>query len=190
MCKQRRWWGSAALLVSAVWVLMVEQALAQGPVGVGTALQGTARLTCPTAPGPVDLRFRDGLAVRDVVDTAEKSLARFLFGGKSTVTVKELSRLEVREESLPTGGTLSVHELSSGSILVNVARQLLRPGDEVHIRTPNAVAAVRGTTISANCNTPSQRCIFTVLAGSALITPLTGTMLTLSPRTTVTVSGT
>jgi hypothetical protein len=138
----------------------------------------------------VDLRFRDGLAVRDVVDTAEKSLARFLFGGKSTVTVKELSRLEVREESLPTGGTLSVHELSSGSILVNVARQLLRPGDEVHIRTPNAVAAVRGTTISANCNTPSQRCIFTVLAGSALITPLTGTMLTLSPRTTVTVSGT
>jgi FecR protein len=185
-----RWRGWVALLVvCAVGAMMIEQALAQGPVGVVTALQGTARLTRPTAPIPVDLRFKDGLAIRDVVDTAEKSLVRILFGGKSTVTVKELSRLEVREESLPTGATLSVHELSSGAILVNVARQLLRPGDEVHIRTPNAVAAVRGTTISANCTTVRQRCIFTVLAGSALITPLGGTTLTLSPHTAMTVSG-
>jgi hypothetical protein len=188
---QQRWRTSAVLLmVSAAAVLMVEPALAQGPVGVVTALQGTARLTRPTAPAPVDLRFKDGLAIRDVVDTAERSLVRILFGGKSTVTVKELSRLEVREERLPTGGTLSVHELSSGSILVNVARQLLRPGDEVQIRTPNAVAAVRGTTISANCHTGRHLCVFTVLAGNALITPLRGTTLTLTPHTAVTVRGT
>jgi hypothetical protein len=140
---QQRWRASAALLMlSAVAVLMVEPALAQGPVGVVTALQGTARLTRPTAPVPVDLRFKDGLAIRDVVDTAEQSLVRILFGGKSTVTVKELSRLKVREERLPTGATLSVHELSSGSILVNVARQLLRPGDEVQI--PHAKCCSRG----------------------------------------------
>ncbi|MGH8065362.1 MAG: FecR domain-containing protein [Candidatus Entotheonellia bacterium] len=188
---QQRWRTSAVLLMlSAVAVLMVEPALAQGPVGVVTALQGTARLTRPTAPVPVDLRFKDGLAIRDVVDTAEQSLVRILFGGKSTVTVKELSRLEVREERLPAGATLSVHELSSGSILVNVARQLLRPGDEVQIRTPNAVAAVRGTTISANCNTVRHHCMFTVLSGSALITPLRGTTLTLTPHTAVTVRGT
>jgi hypothetical protein len=137
-------------------------------------------LTRPTVQTAVDLRFKDGLAICDVVDTAEKSLVRILFGGKSTVTVKELSRLEVREEPLPAGATLSIHELSSGAVLVNVARQLLRPGDELQIRTPNAVAAVRGTTIGADCDMLIHRCIFTVLAGSALITPLGGTSLTLT----------
>ena len=191
MHKQQPWQACVALLMlSAVVLLRLEQASAQGVVGVVTAVQGTARLTRPATPTPVALRFTDGLAIRDVVDTAEQSLVRILFGGKSTVTVKELSRLEVREEPLPSGGTLSVHELSAGSILVNVARQLLRPGDEVQIRTPNAVAAVRGTTISADCNAVLHRCIFTVLAGSASITPLGGRTVPLAPNIALTVRGT
>jgi hypothetical protein len=191
MDKQQRWrTGIALLMVSAVILLTREQATAQGAVGVVTALQGTARLTRPANPTPVSLRFKDGLAIRDVVDTAEQSLVRILFGGKSTVTVKELSRLEVREEPLPAGATLAVHELSAGAILVNVARQLLRPGDEVQIRTPNAVAAVRGTTISADCNTGLHRCMFTVLAGNAMITPLGGRPVALAPNIAVAVRGT
>ncbi len=172
MGKQSLWLRCVVLFcLSAIALVVAEQASAQEPVGVVTALQGTARLTRPTVPTPVSLRFKDGLLIRDIVDTQEKSLVRILFGGKSTVTVRELSRLEVREETLPTGATLSVHDLSKGAILVNVARQLLRPDDEVQIRTPNAVAAVRGTTISAECRLTSAQCIFTVLAGSALITP-------------------
>lgn len=164
--------------------------LAQQPAGVVTALEGTAQLTRPATPAPAGLRFKDGLFIRDIIDTQEKSLVRALFGGRSTVTVRELSRLEVREERLPTGAALSVHELSSGGILVNVARQLLRPGDEVQIRTPNAVAAVRGTTISVQCNPALAQCVFAVLAGSALITPLGRPTLTLTPNTTVTITGT
>jgi hypothetical protein len=57
-------------MVSTVATLMVEQALAQGLVVVVTALQGTAWLTHPTVPISVDLRFKDGLVIRDVVDTA------------------------------------------------------------------------------------------------------------------------
>jgi hypothetical protein len=65
MGKSQRWRASLALLmVSAVAVLTVEPALAQRPVGVVTALQGTARLTRPTTPMPVDLRFKDGLEIR------------------------------------------------------------------------------------------------------------------------------
>jgi hypothetical protein len=191
MGKQSLWLRCVVLFcLSAIALVVAEQASAQEPVGVVTALQGTARLTRPTVPTPVFLRFKDGLLIRDIVDTQEKSLVRILFGGKSTVTVRELSRLEVREETLPTGATLSVHELSKGAILVNVARQLLRPDDEVQIRTPNAVAAVRGTTISAECRLTSAQCIFTVLAGSALITPRGGTPFTLNRHTAVTVIGT
>ena len=91
-----------------------------------TALKGNAQLTRATTQ--TALRFKDDRILRDLSDTQEKSLARVLFGGKSTVTVRELSRLEVREELLPGGATRSVHELSSGSILVNVARSLMGRG--------------------------------------------------------------
>ncbi len=89
--------------------------------------KGKAQLT--RAATQTALRFKDDLNLRDLIDTQERSLARVLFGGKSTVTVLELSRLEVCEELLPGGDTRSVHDLSSGSILVNVARSLMRRGD-------------------------------------------------------------
>ncbi|HXH12088.1 MAG TPA: FecR domain-containing protein [Alphaproteobacteria bacterium] len=188
---QQSWWPVtlALCLLAAVGLLRAERAWPQEPVGVVTALQGVAHLTRPALATPVALRFKDGLQVRDIVDTQEQSLVRILFGGKSTVTVRELSRLEVREETLPSGATLSIHELASGSILVNVARQLLRPGDEIQIRTPNAVAAVRGTTISAQCWPDLAQCIFIVLAGDAVITPLQGSPFTLTPNTSLTVTG-
>lgn len=144
----------------------------QQPAGIVTTLQGTAELSRPTRSGPTTLRFKEDLFVRDVINTGEKSLARVLFGGKSTVTVRELSRLEVREEAIP-GGTRSIHELSTGAILVNVAKGLMRPGDEVQIRTPNAVAAIRGTIVFCECRGTGRNtsCQFATLAGSANITP-------------------
>ncbi len=144
----------------------------QQPAGVVTGVQGQAQLSRPAVPTPSPLRFKDGVIIRDIVDTREKSLARILFGGRSTVTVRELSRLEVREEILPTGARRDVHELSSGAILVNVARQLMRPGDEVIIRTPNAVAAVRGSTVFAAYIAALQQTIFAVLFGNILGGPL------------------
>jgi len=175
--------------------LLISLALAslawpQEPAGVVTALQGQAQRTRPPTLAPVSLRFKDGLLIRDIVETQEKSLARILFGGKSTVTLRELSRLEVREELLPAGAVRSVQELSSGAVLVNVARQLLRPGDEVQIRTPNVVAAVRGTTIIVQYNPALAQSILTVLAGSALVTPQVQPPLTLGPNTTTNITGT
>jgi FecR protein len=190
--RRQPWWGAYLTLFfcSTVAFMAADRAFSQEPVGVVTALQGTAQLTRPTESTAVTLRFKDGLFIRDVVDTRENSRLRILFGGKSTVTVRELSRLEVREEALPTGGTLSIHELSSGAILVNVARQLLRPGDEVQIRTPNAVAAVRGTSIAAQCARGQPLCSFTILSGSAQLSPLGQTAYTLTSNTRLTVTGT
>lgn len=141
----------------------------QRPAGVVTALQGQAQLTRAEAQTP--LRFKDGVLVRDVIDTKEQSLARILFGGKSTVTVRELTRLEVREEVLPTSATRSIHELSSGAILVKAARQLMRPGDEIQIRTPNAVASIRGTTVFAQYNPALNQSLFAFLSGSGIVIP-------------------
>jgi len=176
-----------AILALSFSLIFTGLALAQQAVGVVTALKGKAQLSRAATQSP--LRFKDDLILRDLIDTQEKSLARVLFGGKSTVTVRELSRLEVREELLPGGATRSVHELSSGSILVNVARSLMGRGDEVQIRTPNAVAAVRGSTILAQYNAALAQSIFVLLTGSAIVTPQGQPSITLTPNTSINVTG-
>ncbi len=179
-------WIRAVFLHSALILVASAQVFAQQqPAGVVTALQGKAQLTRAVAPGPVALRFKDGVHVSDTIDTQEKSLVRVLFGGKSTVTLRELSRFEVREELLPTGGTRSTMELSSGAILVNVARQLMRPGDEIVIRTPNAVASVRGTLAFLQYFPASGVTVVTTLSG---LVSLQGQLI--GPNTQATVSGT
>ena len=141
---------SKALLISLLFpaALFAQQT----SPGVVTAVQGQAQLNRPTVASPSALRIKDDVIIRDVINTREKSLARILFGGKATVTVKELSRFEVREETLPGGATRSTIDLKSGTIMVNVARQLMKPGDEVQIRTPNAVAAVKGSALVVETN--------------------------------------
>lgn len=158
------------------------------PVGVVTALQGKARLT--RIDLQTKLQFKEGILLRDIIDTQEKSLTRILFGGKSTVTVRELSRLQVSEEVLPAGTTHVVHELASGAILVHVVRQLMRPGDEVQIRTPNAIAAVRGTTILAQYIPSLSQSVFILLTGAASVTHLGGSTTTLAPLNQISITGT
>jgi len=176
-----------ASFIVPLLLIVPSLALAQKPVGIVTALKGRAHLIRTGAQ--TALRFKENVILRDIIDTQESSLVRVLFGGKSTVTVRELSRLEVREELLPGGGVRSVHNLSSGSILVNVARRLMGKGDEVVIRTPNAVGAVRGTIIFAKYNAASAQSTFVLLTGEAIITPQGQPPITLTPDSAVTISG-
>jgi len=82
------------ILVLSISLNFPELVSAQQAVGVVTALKGEAQLT--RAATQTALRFKDDLILRDLIDTQENSLTRVLFGGKSTVTVRELSSLEVR----------------------------------------------------------------------------------------------
>jgi hypothetical protein len=188
---------SGALLLSLTLFLLSPPPIsAQSPIGVVTAIRGTAQLTGPRLPTPTALHFKDNLFVRDIVDTQKDSVVRTLLGGKFTVTVRELTRFELREETLPTGATRSTFDLATGKIRVSIARRLLSPGSEVLIRTPNAVAAVRGTTIIAECipeRVHAISCmdsIFSVVSGEALITPVGLAPFVLAFNNTVTTTGT
>ncbi len=110
------------------------------PVGVVTTLTGHADVTRATLSQPLVLKFKDDVFERDRIATAEKSIVRVLLGGKAIVTVRELSVLTITEEP----GRASI-DLTSGKISVAVAKQRMRPGETLDVRTPNAVAAVRGT---------------------------------------------
>jgi hypothetical protein len=110
------------------------------PVGVVTTLTGRADVTRAALSQPLILKFKDDVFERDRIATAEKSIVRVLLGGKAIVTVRELSVLTITEE--PGRATI---DLASGKIGVAVVKQRMRPGETLEIRTPNAVAAVRGT---------------------------------------------
>jgi hypothetical protein len=126
-----------------VLFLVPSLASAQAPskAGVVTTLEGNVTATRATAP-PVPLRFKDDVLIRDRITTAEQSLARMLLGGKAVVTVRERSVLTITE--VPGR---SMIEIDSGKFALAVARERMRPGEVIEIRTPNAIAGVRGSVI-------------------------------------------
>ncbi|MFQ5847602.1 MAG: FecR domain-containing protein, partial [Candidatus Methylomirabilales bacterium] len=170
---QRKWNLAATQVWLCLFALLLPLPASAKPaaVGVVTGLLGRVELTRRPAPAPVALQFRDDLFLRDIIDTHEKSMARMLFGGRSTVTVRELTRFEVRAEVLPSGATRTVYDLADGKIRVIVAPKLMRRGDQVEIRTPNAVAGIRGTVVIAEHNRKTGRSRFTVLQDCATVTP-------------------
>jgi hypothetical protein len=121
-------------------------------VGVVTTLDGTATLSRVALPQGVPLKVRDDVFVADRIVTGDKSFARILLGGKAIVTVRERSVLSITEAP----GT-SVVDVSTGRVAVAVVKERMKPGESVEIRTPNAVAGIRGTVVIAEVDqTTSQ----------------------------------
>jgi hypothetical protein len=111
-------------------------------VGVVTTLAGNATVARAALPSPQPLRFKDDVFLRDRITTAERSIVRVLLGGKALITVRELSALTITEDA-----GRSTIDLSSGKVAMGVLRQRMRPGEVIEIRTPNAIAAIRGTVL-------------------------------------------
>lgn len=120
--------------------------------GVVTTLEGNVTARRVALPAPVALKFKDDVFQQDTVTTGDKSLARMLLGGKAVVTVRERSVLTITET--PNRSTI---DLDSGKFALAVAREKMRPGEEIQIRTPNAVAGVRGTVVITEVNRQSAQ---------------------------------
>ncbi len=112
-------------------------------VGVVTTMDGRANVARPALTVPLALKFKDDVFGRDRISTQENSLVRVLLGGKAILTVRELSQVTISEEP-----GRAVVTLPDGKVVLAVAKQRLRPGESIEIRTPNAVAAVRGSSMS------------------------------------------
>jgi FecR-like protein len=141
----KRWTAAAGLAVVLVAAHHPVPAAAQTSeaVGVVTTLDGRATVARPALTAPLALKFRDDVFGRDRINTQENSLVRVLLGGKAILTVRELSQVTISEEP-----GRAVVTLPSGKVVLAVAKQRMRPGESVEIRTPNAVAAVRGSILA------------------------------------------
>jgi hypothetical protein len=135
----------ASLLPFPVW----GQQAAGNSIGTVTALQGQATVGRVALPQPTSMKFRDDVFFRDQITTKEQSTLRLLLGGKGVLTIREQSQVTLDESVAPTGERRSVLSLLGGKIAAAIGRSLMRPGEEIEVRTPNAVAAVRGTVLIA-----------------------------------------
>jgi hypothetical protein len=149
-----------ATLASAVATLaFASVATAQERAGVVTTLDGNVTVARASESEPSPLKFRDAVFVRDRIATGKDSFARILLGGRALVTIREYSTVTITE--VPGVATVDV---GSGRVAVAVARERMRPGDLVEVRTPNAVAGIRGTVIVAEVLDP-RHSVITVLKG-------------------------
>jgi len=131
---------NAVVLTAAPCVIAQERA----SVGVVTSLEGTATVARLELSHARLLRFKDDVYVRDRITTGDQSVVRVLLGGKATVTARERSVLTITESS----GVSTIH-LDDGRISVAVSKGLMKPGEVIEIKTPNAVSAIRGTVVVA-----------------------------------------
>jgi hypothetical protein len=140
----RRWTTLAVIAALAAALLPVPiEAQTSDAVGVVTTIDGRATVARPAIPAPLSLKFKDDVFGRDKISTQENSLVRVLLGGKAILTVRELSQVTISEEP-----GRAVVTLPDGKVVLAVAKQRMRPGESIEIRTPNAVAAVRGSMLS------------------------------------------
>jgi hypothetical protein len=172
--------GRIVVAVSLIAGLLPGSVSAQATkAGVVTTLEGNVTAARTTAAQPVALKFKDDVFVNDRVVTGDRSLARLLLGGKAVVTVRERSALTITE--VPGRSTV---DLDSGKVAVAVAKDRMRPGEQIEVKTPNAVAAVRGTVFiaevirasaSANNAQGGLTANFYILAGAVAVTAGTQT---------------
>ena len=161
--------GRSILVMPIVATLaLASVAVAQEHAGYVTSIEGRVTVARASSPEPTLLRFRDPVLVRDRIVTDKESFARILLGGRAVVTVREFSTVTITE--VPGVATVDV---TSGRAAVAVARERMRPGDLVEVRTPNAVAGIRGTVIVAEVFDP-QNSVITVLKGVIDVARLDG----------------
>src|SRR5438105_6498529 len=172
---------------------------AQVRAGVVAALEGTVTATRASLPLPISLARRDAVYLRDRIATRERSFAQLLLGGKALVTVREWSTLTVNE--VPSTATV---ELGLGRLAIAVAKDKMRSGDSVEIKTLNCVVGIRGTVViaevaktAARGATDSFTTTITVLRGTVGVTQLDpqtgrplGAPITVGPLGRVELSGT
>src|SRR5207244_6931992 len=132
-----------SLVLVALTLISPASAFAQlTKAGVVTTLQGTATVSRASLSQPLPLKFKDDVFVQDRVITGDDSVARILLGGKAIVTVRERSSLTITEA--PSVSTVNI---GVGRAAIAVAKERMKPGETIEIRTPNAVPGIRGTIV-------------------------------------------
>ena len=145
------------LAISALGFLPDITLASTPPAGKVIQVKGITTLQRVGLDHLLKVKFRDDVFLQDKITTKEQSFVRVLLGGKAVVTVRELSVLTITEED----GHATI-DIKSGILGLSAARKRMKPGEYIEIRTPHAIAAVRGTKLTTEVSTTT---IFSMIGG-------------------------
>ena len=159
----------SAIALALLTLGIVAPLAAQSPAGEVSRVEGTAAVARTATPDGSPLKVKDNVFVRDLVTTGQQSKAQLLLARKATVTMREQSALRITE--VPGVSTV---EITDGTLKLAVIKDRMKVGERIDVRTPNAITAIRGTTIVTELTkTPAGPVTrLTVLDGFVDITPL------------------
>jgi FecR-like protein len=134
------------LLIITTAVFSFYTSVAHAAVGVVTTVRGEATVQHEAKPQAQPVKFKDELFWLDTYNTGPQSGLRLLVLDKSVITLKELSQLQLREESVTPGQPRkkNVVNLVSGAARTVVEKDALKDAD-YEIRTSRAIAGIRGS---------------------------------------------
>lgn len=121
------------------------ESLARRP-GIGLVVASKGYVTAAKGAGraPIPLKVRDEIGFDDRIVTGDGSTARLLIDGKALVALQERTVVTI----VRAGGPPTVR-LESGRIALALAAEKLRPGESMHLATPNATARMGGARVVA-----------------------------------------
>jgi hypothetical protein len=122
--------------------------MVEAGIGVVTGVRGEATLRRDPQPQPQAVKFKDDLFWLDTLNTGADSRLRLFILEKSVITMKEHSRLQLREEaaSATQPKKKNIANLISGATRAVVEKEALKDTD-YEIRTSRAIAGIRGSDI-------------------------------------------
>jgi hypothetical protein len=165
-------------LVAGLWLLFQGAHPAAGAgIGLVTGLTGDATVR-RQGRSAADLKFKDDVFWRDVLNTGADSRLRLLVLQKSVITMKEQSQLQLLEETVSPTRTKSVVNVLAGSVRTVVEKDALKTTD-YEVRTDLAVATIRGSDLITVRASATQSSFYTGPGASAVLThsnPAIGTV--------------
>jgi hypothetical protein len=173
------------LMCAAAIMLCAATAMAKDDVGAVIALKGAALIQRDAKS--VEAKLKDGILLKDTVETKESAKAKLLFIDDSVLTMAEKSKVVIREfiYSKDARGR-SIFNLIDGKMRSVVGKS------DFEIHTPTVVAAARGTVFECEVGKSLGRVFTTCTCFEGLvdirsIDPTISGSVTLRPGMTVTV---
>ncbi|MBI5524916.1 MAG: FecR domain-containing protein [Deltaproteobacteria bacterium] len=148
----------ASLSAVSGWASPVE-------VGKAAAVAGKVEVRLPGEKEWTVLRTADSVFQGSTVKTGKESRARFLMTDKSVLMVDEQSEFEINDYSLTAERQSSLLTMFKGKMIAVVTKALTAGKSRYEIRTPTAVAGVRGTYLGLEVAEAEGRTELWVLSG-------------------------
>ena len=134
-------------IIFILFLMLIIPTLSYGAKVAGTVIakQGEARVLHQGETEWKDLLLRSKVYEKDTIETKANSKVKILFLDESLMNVGENSKMEITEQNYEPGKKrVSVYNVLAGKVRVLVGKV---SGEEskFEVRTPTALAAVRGT---------------------------------------------